>query len=113
MNQREQTRLQILNSLLAEYISVDQAAILMGVSTRHTWRLLAAYRKNGAAALAHGHRGRRAPNTIPESTRAEALRLAQTRYSGANHTHLSELLREREGIEIARHPARAQRACYS
>ena len=73
LNQREQTRLQILNSLLAEYISVDQAATLMGVSTRHTWRLLAAYRKNGAAALAPGHRGRRAPNTIPESTRAEAV----------------------------------------
>ena len=102
MNQREQTRLQILNSLLTEHITVDQAATLMGVSARHTWRLLAAYRKDGAAALAHGHRGRRAPNTTPESTRDEVLRLAQSRYSGANHTHLSELLREREGIDIAR-----------
>ena len=102
MNQREQTRLHILNSLLTEHITVDQAATLMGVSTRHAWRLLAAYRKDGAAALAHSHRGRRAPNMTPESTRTEVLRLAQTRYSGANHTHLSELLREREGIDIAR-----------
>ena len=102
MNQREQTRLQILNSLLAEHMAIDQAATLMGVSARHTWRLLAAYRKEGAAALAHGHRGRRAPNTTPEKTKAEALRLARTRYSGTNHTHLSELLREREGIDIAR-----------
>ena len=102
LNQREQTRLQILNSLLTEHITVGQAATLMGVSAGHTWRLLAAYRKDGAAALAHGHRGRRAPNTTPESTRAEVLRLAQSRYSGANHTHLSELLREREGIDIAR-----------
>ena len=30
------------------------------------------------------------------------LRLAQTRYPDVNHTHLSELLREREGIEIGR-----------
>ena len=30
------------------------------------------------------------------------LGLVRTRYSGTNHTHLSELLREREGIEIAR-----------
>ena len=102
LNQREQTRLQILNSLLAEHMAIDQAATLMGVSARHTWRLLAAYRKEGAAALAHGHRGRRAPNTTPEKTKAEALRLARTRYSGTNHTHLSELLREREGIDIAR-----------
>ena len=74
----------------------------MGVSTRHAWRLLAAYKRDGSAALDHGHLGRRAPNTTPESTRAEALRLAQTRYSGANHTHLSELMREREGMDIGR-----------
>ena len=102
MNQREQTRLQILNSLLAEHITIDQAATLMAVSTRHTWRLLAAYRKDGAAALAHSHRGRRAPNAIPDKTKAEVLRLTRTRYSGTNHTHLSELLREREGIDVAR-----------
>ena len=44
MNQKEQVRLQILNSLLAEHMTVDQAAMLMGVSTRHTRRILAAYR---------------------------------------------------------------------
>ena len=32
----------------------------------------------------------------------EALHLARTRYAGVNHTHLSELLREREGIGIDR-----------
>ena len=99
LNQREQARLQVLNSLLAKHMTVDQAATLMGVSTRHAWRLLVAYRKEGAAALAHGHRGRRAPNTTPEKTKAKVLGLARTRYSGTNHTHLSELLREREGIE--------------
>ena len=41
LNQREQTRLQILNSLLAEHITVDQAATLMGVSTRLFRRLRA------------------------------------------------------------------------
>ena len=102
LNQKEQARLQILNSLLAEQITIDQAATLMGVSTRHTWRLLAAYRKDGAAALAHGHRGRRAPNAMSEVTKANVLHLARTRYTGVNHTHLSELLREREGIDVAR-----------
>ncbi len=74
----------------------------MGVSTRHTRRILAAYREEGAAALAHGHRGRRAPNATPEPLRSEVLRLARSRYSEANHSHLSELLREREGIDIGR-----------
>ena len=102
LTQKEQARLQVLNSLLAEHMTVEQAATLMGVSTRHTRRILAAYREEGAAALAHGHRGRRAPNATPESLRSEVLRLARSRYSGTNHTHLSELLREREGIEVGR-----------
>ena len=102
LTQKEQARLQVLNSLLAEHMTLEQAATLMGVSRRHTRRILAAYREEGAAALAHGHRGRRAPNATAEPLRSEVLRLARSRYSEANHTHLSELLREREGIEIGR-----------
>ncbi len=74
----------------------------MGLSVRHTRRILAAYKEEGAAALAHGHRGRKAPNAISEDTKAAVLHLARTRYVGTNHTHMSELLREREGIDIAR-----------
>ena len=102
MNQKEQARLKVLNSLWAEQMTVDQAAGLMGVSTRHTRRVLAAYQREGAVALAHGHRGRRPPNATPETIRAEVLHLASTRYLGTNHTHLSELLGEREGIDIDR-----------
>ena len=58
--------------------------------------------QEGAAALAHGHRGRRAPNAILEATKAAVLHLARTRYAGTNHTHMSELLREHEGIDITR-----------
>ena len=102
LTQREQARLQVLNSLLAGHMTMDQAATLMGVSTRHTRRILTAYREEGAAALSHGNRGLRATNATPETAKAEVLRLARSRYSETNHTHLSELLREREGIDIAR-----------
>ena len=51
MTQKEQTRLQVLNSFLTEHIALDQAAELMGVSPRHTRRILAAYQERGAAAL--------------------------------------------------------------
>ena len=99
---KEQTRLQVLNSLLAEHMTLDQAAILIGVSPRHTRRILAAYRKKGAASLAHGHRGRKPANAIPETTRSRVVHLARTVYEGANHTHLSELLSEREGLDMGR-----------
>ena len=83
-------------------MTLEQGATLMRVSTRHTRRILAAYREEGAAALAHGHRGRRASNATPEPLRSEVLRLARSRYTETNHTHLGELLREREGMEIGR-----------
>ena len=102
MTPKEQTRLQVLNSLMAEHMTLDQAATLMGVSTRHTRRILAAYRERGVASVAHGHRGRRAPNATPEAVSADVVHLAGKRYPGANHTHLSELLSEREGIDIGR-----------
>ena len=102
MTQKEQARLQVLNSLLAEHMTLDQAATLMGVTTRHTRRILSAYRELGAAAVAHGHRGRRPPNATPEPIATAVVHLARTRYAGANQTHLSELLSERDGIDIGR-----------
>ena len=102
LTQKEQARLQVLNSLLAEQIALDQAAELMGVSTRHARCIMTAYREEGAAALTYGHRGRRPVNATPAAVTADVVRLASTRYQGANHTHLSELLAEREGIHIGR-----------
>ena len=102
MNQQEQARIQVLNSVLEYQLPIAQAAEIMGVSERHTKRLLAAYRKVGPAALAHGNRGRRPHNAIPEVAAAAVVKLASNGYAGANHTHLTELLREREGIDLSR-----------
>ena len=102
MTPKEQTRLQVLNSLITEHMTLDQAAKLMGVTTRRTRRILAAYREKGAASLAHGHLGRRPAHATPDAVVAGVVRLARTRYAGANHTHLSELLSERDGIDIGR-----------
>ncbi len=96
LTEREQTRLQVLNRLVAQRIATHEAAAILGLSERHTWRMLAAYRKEGAAALAHGNRGRRPPNALAEETRQLTITLARTRYAGLNHTHLTEILAERE-----------------
>ena len=102
MNQQEQARIQVLNSVLEYQLPIAQAAEIMGVSERHTKRLLAAYRKHGAAALAHGNRGRRPHNAVPETAAAAVVKLASNGYAGANHSHFTELLREREGIDLSR-----------
>ena len=102
LNQLEQTRLHVLNSVLEHQLPVAQAAEILGVSERHAWRLLADYRREGAAALAHGNRGRRPRNAVSDDEAAAVIQLASTTYAGANHTHLTELLRDREGIDLSR-----------
>jgi hypothetical protein len=52
LSSREQTKLTIMNMILDRRYPVKEAARLIGISERHTWRLLAAYRREGAAALA-------------------------------------------------------------
>ena len=56
----------------------------------------------GAAALAHGNRGRRPRNAVSDAEAAAVVQLASTTYAGANQTHLAELLRDREGIDLSR-----------
>ena len=90
------------NTVLEHQLPVSQAAEVMGVTERHAWRLLAAYRREGADALAHGNRGRRPRNSVPDAEAAAVMQLASTTHAGANQTHLAELLRDREGIDLSR-----------
>ena len=107
LTQREQTRLQVLNRLVARQLTTREATAIFGLSERHTWRMLAAYRKEGAAALAHGNRGRRPGNAVAEETRRKVIALARTRYLGFNHTHLAEIMAEREGMVLSRSTVRS------
>jgi transposase len=106
LTQQEQGRLQTLNLVLGGRMGVGEAAYVLGLSERHAWRILAAYRKEGAAALAHGNRGCRPTNATSEETRQRLITLASTQYAGVNHTHLTELLAEREGVTLARSTVR-------
>ena len=106
LTQKEQARLQTLNLVLEKQVGVGEAAYLLGLSERHTWRILAAYRKDGAAALAHGNRGRRSAHAISEELRQQVIMLARTCYTDFNHAHMTEMLEEREGITLARSTVR-------
>ena len=100
MQQFEEARRYVLDGVIAGDLQVSQAAEILSISERHAWRLLAAYRARGASALEHGNRGRRPYNAVPAEVAATVVRLATTRYAGANHTHLAELLWEHEGLDV-------------
>ena len=85
-------------------IPMVQVVDILGVTERHAWRILAAYRKEGAAALAPGNRGRRPPNAIPIAIASAVATLAGTFYSGANQTLLAELLQNGKASASAAAP---------
>ena len=102
LNQREQARLQVLNSVMEYQLPRAQAAELLGISERQLRRVLAAYRRDGAAALVHGNRGGKPRNSVPEDVAAAAVILANGKYADFNHSHFTEVLAEREGIYLSR-----------
>jgi molybdenum-dependent DNA-binding transcriptional regulator ModE len=59
LSSKELKRVQVLELIQAEHVTVVQAATLLGVSERHGWQPLTRYREFGAAGLVHGNRGRR------------------------------------------------------
>jgi transposase len=75
---------------------------VLGLSVRQVRRLLARYRKEGAAALAHGNRGRSPYNKLDDGVRARAADLAGSKYGGFTTQHLSEIMAEREGVRLSR-----------
>lgn len=102
LSQREQQRLRVITEVEAGRWSAEQAAEVLRLSVRHVWRLKAAYRGDGAAALAHGNRGRPSPGRIGEATRSRVRELLTGPYAGCNDHHLSELLALHEGIVLSR-----------
>ena len=56
--------------------------------------------------LAHASRGRPSPRGLPQPVRQRILRLARTTYAGFNDHHLTEKLREVEGLELSRETLR-------
>lgn len=97
---RAQHRAYVLEHVVDGGLTSEQAAAILMLSTRQVDRLLARYR-DGPMALAHGNRGRAPANRLDDARRARLVELATTTYAGVNHTHLAELLAEREGIVVA------------
>jgi len=106
LNRKEQRRLQLLNWVEGGVMGMSEAAGMMELSVRQARRLRAAYRREGAAAVAHGNRGRRPGNAIDAEVEEKVVALAKKRYEGVNQQHLTELLEEEQEIRLSRSTVR-------
>jgi transposase len=101
LNIKEQRRLVILNQVEVKQLSRDKAKELLNISSRQLKRIIAAYRKERAVALAHGNRGKRPHNALDDELKRQVLELAREKYTEFNFQHFTDSLKDREGINIS------------
>jgi hypothetical protein len=102
LTQEEQKRLRVIGEVEAGRWTATRAAEVLHLSARQVRRLRSAYRGEGAAAFAHGNRGRPSPRRLPDELRAKVRALGAGPFAACNDSHLRELLLLREGIALSR-----------
>jgi transposase len=101
LNNREQKRLQILNLAMSGKMTKKEALSVLGLSYRHTQRMIEAYGKEGAAALAHGNRQKKPSHALSDEVIIKVTKLARTKYIGFDFSHFTDLLEERESLNFS------------
>ena len=109
MRRKEVPRAGLLKAALAGKISNAQGARSMRVSLRQFHRVKARFAAEGVAGLVHRLRGRPSPHRLAAAIHARAVALLQGHYAGLNDCHLTEKLREVEGLPLSRSTVRRLR----
>lgn len=97
----EQQKYEIIKKLVETDGNKQTAALKIGCSIRHLYRLINGYRAQGKSFFVHGNKGHKPSTTIPDETRQMVLDLYRTKYPDSNLTHYQELLAEHEGISVS------------
>ncbi len=106
MSSKELGRLEALVDLDAGRTTAARAARLIGVSERHAFRLLKAYRTGGAEGLVSRRRGRPSNRRHCEPIREAAVSTIRERYADFGPTLAAEKLAEIHGLRLGRETVR-------
>ncbi len=106
LTMKDQQRIEAVQALMDDRLTVAQAAHVLGRSERQVWRLLARARGEGLAGLLHAGRGREPVNKSDDHLWQQVLKLAGEKYQGVNDRHLQELLARQHGLVLCRESLR-------
>ena len=95
---KEAQKLEVLEEVRGGGRTQVSAGRVLGVTDRWIRVLLGKLRREGAAGLAHGNRGRSPAHRIADPLRQRIQKLYRQKYEGFNLTHFREMLEEREGM---------------
>ena len=106
MSDGELSRLEVLRDMDQRRLTTEAATQLLGLERRQVFRLLKAYRSEGATGLISKRRGRPSNRRKPEELRDKALAIIREQYWDFGPTLAAEKLREAHGIALGRETLR-------
>lgn len=109
MSRKEVPRAGLLKAARAGKITNAQGALALQLTIRQFQRLKVRFAAEGARGLLHRLRGRPSSRRLADAVRAQAAELLQSPYVGLNDCHLTEKLREVEGLSLSRSSVRRLR----
>ena len=104
LNDPQQRRVRILERLIANTLTVADAAKLLGRSQRQVLRMKRAYQQKGMAAVVHANTGREPANRTNAAIREQLRELAGPLgvYKAYNTCHLAEVLARDQDLTLGR-----------
>ena len=106
LTMRDEKRLDVIQRVFRSDLTVEQAAVVLGVSERQCYRIKARVSKAGAKGVVHGNRGRPCKRKIKEKMVKRIVELAKGKYKDFNDHHLTEKLQEQEKVTLSREKLR-------
>ena len=106
LTMQDEKRLDVIQRVFRNELTVVQAAVVMGVSERQCYRIKRRVSKQGAKGVVHGNRGRPCQRKTKEKVVNRIVELAQGKYRDFNDHHLTEKLKEQEKIKLCREKVR-------
>ncbi len=106
LTKEEKNRIEIISAVIAGKIGVADAALLLALSERQVYRLMAKAQAEDIRQVLHGNKGRAPANKMDDHFWAEVLALVKERYPGVNDLHLQELLEREHEMEVGRESLR-------
>lgn len=100
ISQEERKRLHLIHKILEGELKQVEATEILGLSYRHTNRIVNKVKDGGDREIAHKLRGKPSNRKIPQEMQERAIRLYREKYQGFGPLLASEKLLERDNIKI-------------
>src|SRR4030042_4126552 len=106
MSQKQVQGLRVVGWVESGRITLEEAAVKIGVSSRQAKRICKRVREKGAQGLLHGNAGHFPQHRISDSLRKCIVELSCQKYAAFNDRHFGEQLLEQEGMALGRETVR-------